>query len=124
MFSTQKQMFGEKYIQALVLLLIHFIALIVLVFNSSGLLFRLEFALFIIMLFISLVFLFGLYFEEGWAFVLMMLFFGINLINAAGLAYYLPGNVALFTIVFLVDAIGFGIAIANTCEEEEDLEIE
>ncbi|MFH1053520.1 MAG: hypothetical protein V1740_03840 [Candidatus Woesearchaeota archaeon] len=117
-------MLGEKYIQVLLILLIHLVALILIMFKTTGLLFRLELLLFLFLLFISLIFLFGLFFEEGWAWVLVMLFFAVNLVNIIFLKTIISDNLILFGILIVVDFIGFFKAIANIGEEEEDMEIE
>lgn len=117
-------MLGEKYFQMLMLILVHSITLILIFFKTSGLLFRIEFALFVFFFIVSILFLFGLFFEEGWAWVLIMLFFGVNLVNVVSLKFVIPGNLVLFGILFVIDGIGFIKSIANVGEEEEDLEIE
>ncbi|MFH1316453.1 MAG: hypothetical protein ABII01_02975 [Candidatus Woesearchaeota archaeon] len=117
-------MLGEKYIQVLLILLIHLVALILIMFKTTGLLFRLEILLFLFLLFISLIFLFGLFFEEGWAWVLVMLFFAVNLVNIIFLKSVISDNLILFGILVIVDFIGFFKAIANIGEEDEDMEIE
>jgi len=110
--------------QVLLLLLIHCITLILIFFQTSGMLFRIELGLFLFMLLVSFIYLFGLFFEEGWAWVLIMVFFGINILNLIFLKTKIPANWILFGILLVVDLIGFFKAISNIGEEEEDLEIE
>lgn len=117
-------MLGEKYMQVLLLLLVHCVTLILIFFKTSGLLFRVELGLFIFMLLISIIYLFGLFFDEGWAWVLIMLFFGVNILNLIFLKTKISGAWILFGIVLIVDIVGFFKAIANIGEEEEDLEVE
>jgi len=117
-------MLGEKYMQVLLLLLVHCITLILIFFKTTGVLFRVELGLFLFMLFISFIYLFGLFFEEGWAWVLIMMFYGINILNLIFLKTKVPANWILFGIVFVVDLLGFFKSIANIGEEEEDLEVE
>src|SRR3989338_2826360 len=110
-------MLGEKYIQMVILLLVHCVSLLLIFFDTSGTLFRVELVLFLFMLMISILYLFGLYFEEGWAWVLIMIFYALNLVNAAILIMLLPGHLLLFTVLVIIDLMGFFIAIANVGEE-------
>jgi len=114
---------GDKYIQILLLLLIHSVVLILLLFRTTGIVFRLELLLFLFLLFISLIFMFGLFFEEGWAWILIMLFFAVNLINLVFLKTIIADNLVFFGIVLIIDIIGFFKAIGSI-GDEEDYDIE
>lgn len=117
-------MWGKKFIALLIILLIDFLGLIFLTFETHGLLFRLEILLLLIFLFVSFIIMLGLFVEESWAWALAFIFFAVYLFNLIFLKYFIPGHNILFGGSFVVGIIGFLMSIANLGKKEEELPYE
>jgi len=106
-------MWGEKFLQVLILLLVQLLGTIYLIFNVTGLFFRFELLLLLVFLFISFLMLFGIYIEEQWSWTLAFIYFALVIVNLIFLKFYLFHNLVIFGVTFLAAFIGFVMAIGH-----------
>jgi len=112
-------MWGKKFVKLVLLFLVLFLGLISYVFESHGLLFRLELLLLFILLFVAFIIMLGVFVEEKWAWTMGFIFFAVVLINLLILKYFIPGNTVLFAVMVLFALIGFIKSISNMGSEPE-----
>ena len=114
-------MWGQKFIQFSIILFITYVCTILLIFKTSGWLFKIEFFVFLLFILVSFLFMLGLFVEERWGYVVGFMLFLLVLVNLLVMKFLLAGNLAVFAIAMIAALIGFIICIANM--KKEPLEV-
>ena len=115
-------MWGEKYVQHLLVFLVAFLSLIFLIFKSHGLLFKLEFVALLVLFLIAAIILLSLFVEERFGFTAAFFFYAVFIINLLFLKYHLSGQWLLFGVSLLAALIGFLLSVMSLGKKVVPLE--
>src|SRR3989344_556885 len=102
----------------MVALLISFLGMLNLIFQTHSVVLRVELVIFAVLLVCSLVMMLGLFVEERWAFNVGMIIFAVVLLNTLYLRYQVSGHPLTFGGVTVFALLGFIIALSSSGTEK------